>query len=114
MNKRAGEMDEGSGERQERDRDGWSEECGCTGAQLQRDTIHRCTEEISERLWKNDKSRSRGRRDNEQRRGGTSVSVRLCAKGIEAGQEGDAEERGKFIEENLERRERSVCLETPK
>lgn len=39
-------MDEGSGERQERDRDGWSEESGCIGAQPRRDTIHRCTEEI--------------------------------------------------------------------
>lgn len=34
MNKGAAEMDEGSGERQERDRDGWSEEPGCMGAQL--------------------------------------------------------------------------------
>lgn len=31
MNKGAGEMD---GERQESDRDGWSEESGCTGALL--------------------------------------------------------------------------------
>lgn len=34
MNKGAGEMDERSGERQESDRDGWSEESGCTGALL--------------------------------------------------------------------------------
>lgn len=52
MNKGAAEMDEGSGERQERDRDGWSEEPGCTGAQQQRETSHRCTEEIGERLRK--------------------------------------------------------------
>ncbi len=87
MNKGAGEMDEGSGERQERDRDGWSEELGRTGAQLGRETIHRCTEEIWERLWKNDKSRSWGRRDNEQRQKGWSVC--LCAKGSHRGLEAE-------------------------
>lgn len=73
MNKGAGEMDEGSGVRQERQR--WMES-GCTGAQLRRETIHRCTKEIWERLWKNDKSRSWGRRDNEQRQ--RERSVCLC------------------------------------
>lgn len=32
MNKGGGKMNEGSGERQLRDRDGWSEESGGTGA----------------------------------------------------------------------------------
>lgn len=82
-------MDEGSGERQERDRDGWSEESGCTGAQLQKETIHRCTEEIWERLWKNDKSRSWRRRDNEHDR---EEGVCLCVKGIHRGQEGEKRE----------------------
>lgn len=109
MNKGAGEMDEGSGERQERDRDGWSEEPGCTGAQLRRETIHRCTEEIWERLWKNDKSRSWGRWDNEQRQRGRSECV--CAKGGDRGLEGDVEgKKGKFIGKDLERRGRDAKI----
>lgn len=50
MNKGAAEMDEGSGERQRRDRDGWSEQRpglygghGCTGGD---ESSRRCTEEI--------------------------------------------------------------------
>lgn len=49
MNKGAAEMDEGSGERQRRDRDGWSEQHpglygghGCTGGD---ESSRRCTEE---------------------------------------------------------------------
>lgn len=37
MNKGAGEMDEGSVKRQDRDRDGWSEEPACTGATPRRE-----------------------------------------------------------------------------
>jgi len=109
MNKGAGEMDEGSREKPERDRDGWSEEFGCTGAMPRRETIHRCTQEIWERLWKNDKSRSWGRRDNEQRqRGGKSVFV--WKKENRAKRE-TRKKKGKFIVVNLEKRREDVHRE---
>lgn len=76
MNKRAGEMDEGSWERQERDRDGWSEEAGCTGATPRREFTDAQRRSGGARLWENDKSRSWGRRDNEQRQRGGTVSKR--------------------------------------
>ena len=106
MNKGAGEMDEGSGERQQRDRDGWSEECGGTGAPPRRETIHRCTEEIRERLWKNDKSRSWGRRDNEQRQR-VWVHVRGREGRRPGGRRGE-KKKWEFMGENLERRGREV------
>lgn len=90
-------MDEGSEERSDGDRDGWSEMSGCTGARQRRAAIHRCTEETWEQLWKNDKSRSWRRRDNEQKQRIRRERERLRPRGRdESGMEryrvGDGEE----------------------
>ena len=111
MNKGAGEMDEGSGVRQERDRDGWSEESGCTGAPLRRETLHRCTEEIWERLCKKDKSRSWGRRDNEQRRRGRNMFV---WEGRDTGREGDVERKKESLLERIWSGKEEMCPERSK
>lgn len=54
----------------------WSEEAGCTGATPRREFTDAQRRSGGARLWKNDKSRSWGRRDNEQRRRGGTVSKR--------------------------------------
>lgn len=100
MNKGAGEMDEGSGVRQERDRDGWS--LAVQGHSYEERQFTDAQRRSGRGFGKNDKSRSWGRRDNEQRQ-------RKCV----CVQKGDTEakretwrKKEKFIGENWERRKR--------